>query len=786
MQVKADSTFIAGKVVHERIIALVPILVIAALAFAAYRPTLFNFFCGDDYIHVEWLARAVHDPSLIWRNFYGSWLDDRCALYYRPFVSLSFVGDYLIWGENGLGFRITNILLLLAAAAMLFLIIRDLPKEKEAGQVTSDVQWALLASALFVLYPLHPEAIVWITGRVDCLVAALYLASVWCYIRWRRGNSWLWLAAGAMMMISALCSKEMGISLPLAFVAYEIVYGRLKGRHFSGRAVIAANVFFFCLLGFYFYLRSLFLGSAVGGWNNALAVDWQSIRVTWSEGFRKMILPLNDDVFHNRRTLAWAWDVLVLAVSAASLARFRLDKARARDACFFLLLFGACMLPVYKVFNISGDLESSRYAYLGTAPLCALISAWFGIDQTFSRFSGRVQTWLTRASYVAAGLSLVLAFLVLRLNCLPWRTAGQEANAVREALRLINGANRTHKPIVLLEYPDNFEGAYVCRNAIVGLAGNSKPNLWTTPPIPFGILRNQLKTFRDAVLVYQWDTKSLAFKKVEANLANRPCLQKTWKGEELRQILSADSSPGVTLAWQANGALSVECGNKNAILHLDFSGVDPGSIDFLALDLKALDARSDLTKIDLHFVSDCCSDGNIQPVKVNNAGKELLVFPVHGLMEWTFAHKLLHLDITLPPNSNLVLQAVKSLTPPEIIPLTSPGVADRTFFDGNGVIRLNGSSQNIPLAFNAIRIAGAKQLLVDISKPNYMFVHPNLPETSPALILKTLKVPVNYLNLPVSASLFPQAGFYQIRATALDRADKAVGLPSDHLVFFKL
>jgi hypothetical protein len=444
------------------------------------------------------------------------------------------------------------------------------------------------------------------------------------------------------------------------------------------------------------------------------------------------------------------------------------------------------MLPVYKVFNISGDLESSRYAYLGTAPLCAFLSAWFGIDQVFARFSVGTQTWLRRTSYVAAGLTLVLSFLLLRLNCLPWRTAGLEANAVKASLRLINGTNRAHKPMVLLEYPDNFEGAYICRNAIVGLAGDSKPNLWTTPPIPFGLLRQQLKTIKDAILVYHWDTKTLAFKKVDANLANSPCLQKTWSGEELRPILSFDSLPGVTFKWQTNGALEIQCGNENPVLHLDLGRVNPGSIEFLALDLKSLKQSIDPCKIDLHYVSDCCSDGNIQPVKVKSADKELYVFPLHGVMEWTFAHQISHLDITMPANSHLVLQAVKSLSPSQIIPLVSTASSQQTFLDGNGVIRLDEKSQTIPIEFNTAGIADAQQLVVEISKPNYMFVHPNLPETSPALILKTLKVPVNQLKLPVAASLFPSAGFYQIRVTALNSAGIAVGLPSDHLVFLKL
>jgi hypothetical protein len=782
MPVALNSTAAPTSATEKGSLLLLPIILIVALAFIAYRSTLFNFFCGDDYIHIEWLSRAIHDPSLIWRNFYGTWLDDRCAVYYRPLVSVSFVADYLIWQENGLGFRITNILLLIAAGAMLYQIIKDLPGERDSN---SNQSWGLLAFAFFVLYPLHPEAIVWITGRVDCLVGAFYLAGVWCYIRWRRAGDWRWFVATSVMLIAALCSKEMGISLPLAFVAFELVYGANKNEPVSRRKYIAAIFISFALLSLYFYLRSIFLGSAIGGWDNAVTIDWQKSSATWIEGLRKMVLPFNQDVFLTQHKLSFAWAILILASMVASLVRFRLDKGRARDARFFVLLFGACMLPVYKVFTISGDLESSRYAYLGTAPLCAFLTSWFGLEQGLTRLSERSQTIARPASFAGAACLLVAAFFVLRLNCLPWQRAGQEVNAVRAGMRVINDANQAHKPLVLLGCPDNFEGAYICRNAMIGLTAESKPNLWTTPPVPFGLLRNQLKASRDAILVYWWDRKSLTFKKVDANLSNRPALQKTWTGDELKKIVRVDQSPGLVTTWQKDGSLKVESANENTVSHLDFSGVDPASIEFLALDLKQLDPPIDLTRIDLHYASDCCADGNIQPARVTIDGRQLLVFPLRGLMDWSFARKLSNLDITLPPHSNLILQAVKSLSVPETIPIVTPAVSDQRFFQGNGVIHLNGPAKTVAVDFNAEKLPGAKQLLIEVSKPNYMFVHPNFPDNSPTLILKTLKVPTTRLNFPVNSELFPQPGFYQIRATALDPYDKTVGLPSDHLVFLR-
>ena len=73
---------------------------------SAYSPILFNFFAGDDFVHLTWLAQAVHHPELIWRNFYSSWLDGTTTKFYRPLISIFMVVDYLFYGINGLGFHI--------------------------------------------------------------------------------------------------------------------------------------------------------------------------------------------------------------------------------------------------------------------------------------------------------------------------------------------------------------------------------------------------------------------------------------------------------------------------------------------------------------------------------------------------------------------------------------------------------------------------------------------------------------------------------------------------------
>jgi hypothetical protein len=104
----------------------------------AYGNILFNFFLGDDFVHLTWLSKAVHNPSLLARNFNHNWLDIQTFRFYRPFISVVMFSDYMIWGANGLGFHLTNVLYHLASALLVFSITRQLASKLPSRLSTPD------------------------------------------------------------------------------------------------------------------------------------------------------------------------------------------------------------------------------------------------------------------------------------------------------------------------------------------------------------------------------------------------------------------------------------------------------------------------------------------------------------------------------------------------------------------------------------------------------------------------------------------------------------------------
>ena len=211
--------------------APVVLALISLFTFVAYLPVLFNFFAGDDYVHLTWLATAINHLELVWRNFYTSWLDGTTTKFYRPLISVFMISDYAIWGVNGLGFRLTNIAFHLTSTVFIFLIVDRLQNVETRTKPTALKPasqfplWATSAAALFALHPLHPEAVAWITGRVDSVVTAFCVASIFFYIDWRQTKRAISITLCVVSMIAGLLSKEMAITLPAAFVWLELLYG---------------------------------------------------------------------------------------------------------------------------------------------------------------------------------------------------------------------------------------------------------------------------------------------------------------------------------------------------------------------------------------------------------------------------------------------------------------------------------------------------------------------------------------------------------------------------------
>jgi tetratricopeptide (TPR) repeat protein len=176
-------------------IAIGAILVMVLLC---YANALGNDFVFDDNVQVL-SNKALRSVSNILAVLTAS---------YRPLRDVSLMFDFAIWGEKPFGFHLTNILIHSANAILVFVLVRRL---------TGVVVTATIAALIFVVHPLQPDAVTYVSGRRDVLFSLFFLASFYCYLNYRGSRSRIYLVLFVVCWGLSLMSKEMAVSLP-AFI----------------------------------------------------------------------------------------------------------------------------------------------------------------------------------------------------------------------------------------------------------------------------------------------------------------------------------------------------------------------------------------------------------------------------------------------------------------------------------------------------------------------------------------------------------------------------------------
>ncbi len=132
---------------------------------------------------------------------------------YHPLTMLSYAIDHMFWGAAPGGYHITNILLHIANALLLYAF---------AKSVQANIWVAFFVAILFAVHPVQTESVSWVAERKNVLYGFFFLSSLWLYTRYvaeeRIGYLLLVIVAG----VAAMLSKAAAVTLPLTLIAVDI------------------------------------------------------------------------------------------------------------------------------------------------------------------------------------------------------------------------------------------------------------------------------------------------------------------------------------------------------------------------------------------------------------------------------------------------------------------------------------------------------------------------------------------------------------------------------------
>lgn len=726
---------------------------VVAVVVLAYQPVLFDFFVGDDFVHLIWLKKAMVAPELIWRNFYHNWLDITTTSFYRPLISVFMASDYFFGGANGLGFHLTNLFFHLVATVTIFFIARGVYVDSGCKSNQEAAIYGILAASIFGLYPLHTEAVSWITGRVDAVVTAFICLALCFYRLWRKKKDVVTFIQTLLFVIAGLLSKEMAITLPAMFFVYSFFLEN-KNEPFKKRTInsLKATIPFFILLALYFVLRKFALGTFVGGYDNSLLLmsDPGHFMATWLHGLRMFLIPLNREVIPSSHALTYAWYLILACIASLFLLNLFQKKELRPLALFNLAILTLAFLPVYKLFAIGNDLQGARLAQVATVPLALLFASAFTTS---------------KPRLLLAGAYSLLLFSGLWLNNQVWAEAGHTVNAIRQALiaqyKEING----DPPVLLLDLPDNIKGAYAMRNALDGLTKTPQfPRDLEhclsvsafEPIIPMGYLKKSIFDSAAKITVLRWSDRALEFKKVPISKEIVP------RTETFKMASSEPLGSGkeFTIDLAAKGLVCPEA----EILKVSGHGDADSAVIYYAND------------IDPEF----SGEGSLVAQRKQN--ETCFYFPLGARPDFFLGYKGGKLKLKLlNPKQTFTVDEVSIMPKASLMPEIS--FENSGYLGSKGFLHLSESkSKEATIKVDGSAVEGARKLRLSVTKPNLYFKSQNATIEEPAL-LTTIEIDCAVKdNVKLERHLFPSDGIYEVRPWALDNRGETLGIAGDHIV----
>ena len=141
---------------------------------------------------------------------------------WNPLVWLSFMFDYQLHGLNAGGYHLTNLILHVMSALLLFWLF---------NRMTGAIWRSAFVAAFFALHPLHVESVAWIAERKDVLSAFFWMLTLCLYVYYTEKPVIRRYLLVLFCFACALMSKPMVITLPIVMILLDYwPLGRLQSR----------------------------------------------------------------------------------------------------------------------------------------------------------------------------------------------------------------------------------------------------------------------------------------------------------------------------------------------------------------------------------------------------------------------------------------------------------------------------------------------------------------------------------------------------------------------------
>jgi tetratricopeptide (TPR) repeat protein len=352
------------------------------------------------------------------------------ANFWHPLTWLSHMLDCEIYGLNPAGHHLTNLLLHIANALLLFLVFH---------RMTHAVWKSAFVAALFALHPLHVESVAWASERKDVLSSLFWILTMGAYASYVEAPGAKRYLLVLVCFVLGLMAKPMLVTLPFVLLLLDywpldrwpfkplahahppqvedLTHIKDQGKRVTRLLVEKGPLLVFAVA----FSIVAFLAQEHGGATKSFASFPMEVRVanallSYVGYMGKMLWPENLTVFYPHPGITvtvWQAALAGLLLVALSVLTMRLAKGHPYLPVGWLWYLGT-LVPVIGLVQVGDHSVADRYTYV---PLIGLfiVMAW-GLPDMVAR-------WPHQRAALATLIAGLLAALMIcsRLQVRYWQ-----------------------------------------------------------------------------------------------------------------------------------------------------------------------------------------------------------------------------------------------------------------------------------------------------------------------------------------------------------------------------
>lgn len=390
----------------------------AALALILYLPVLEFGYFADDEIYLAFSNQTLRELTA--GNLIQLLRAPANPWEYLPVRDFSYWLDLQLFGDDGLGLHLTNIVLYgLSGLAVAWLIEEVLAADTTKRAYDGSVMVAATCgAALFLLHPVHVEAVAWIAGRKDVLSGLFSLAFLAALLRYSRSGVLRYLVLSGSLFVAACFSKSAAV---VTVIPALLILLRRFSRGGIDRPMAALFVGLLLVLVALAALQvHLHFGASLGirveNEPGSFASLERASRIVASL-LLLLIFPADLGLFHDVYLLgAWHWCVTFACLMAVLGAVVFLCSGRAFAVPLAVVMVFVPLLPYLQIVPFSTwSMASERFLFISVAGvalvwgiLCRhIVSSRFALGVSVAVFAAlaattwnRIADWRSTATLV--------------------------------------------------------------------------------------------------------------------------------------------------------------------------------------------------------------------------------------------------------------------------------------------------------------------------------------------------------------------------------------------------